>query len=310
MVYSLGVIARFGLYLDLAILFGVPLFGLYSPQVPKHLPRPTSALGGVYVAGVVLGLLLSALSIAALTASMAGVPLDRLDWSMVKMLVSQTSVGWATQVRAVALLLLGAVALMADLRRQFTGLVLCVLGAVALGSLAWAGHGAMDEGTVGTIHLTADIVHLLAAGAWIAAVLAFATLLARAMRAPSTAEITQLHLALDRFALVGSFAVALLIVTGFINGWLLVGVDGLTAIGTSLYLKLLALKLALFFGMLGLAALNRLVITPAIGHAILAGDHSNALARLRRSLAIEASLGIAILVLVAWLGTLMPPAAG
>jgi putative copper resistance protein D len=185
-----------------------------------------------------------------------------------------------------------------------------LLGGVALASLAWTGHGAMDQGSIGLVHLSADIVHLLAAGAWIAAILALGTLLIRAHRSMSRDDAEHLHRALARFATVGTLAVALLFLTGLVNSWLLVGISGLASVGDSLYLQLLALKLLLFLGMLCLAAANRFMIAPTLERVLRTGEQGSALAHLRRSLAIEASLGIAILTLVAWFGTLSPPSAG
>ena len=60
--------------------------------------------------------------------------------------------------------------------------------------------------------------------------------------------------------------------------------------------------------MLGLASLNRFRLTPAFERSIAAADHRGALGALRRSLAVEASCAVTILALVAWLGTLEPPA--
>ena len=63
----------------------------------------------------------------------------------------------------------------------------------------------------------------------------------------------------------------------------------------------------LFAGMLGLAALNRYRLTPALAQAIEEEDAPRAQALLRASLVVEGGLAIVILGLVAWLGTLSPP---
>ncbi|NNM77786.1 copper homeostasis membrane protein CopD [Sphingomonas sp. ID1715] len=302
-------IVRFGLYLDLMILFGAPLFGIYSPQPADHRRAALHTLRALYAGAALVGLLLSALALAALTASMSGVPLLEVDWSAAAMLVRETSIGWAWLVRIAALgLFIIVVALSHPMRGPSAGL-LTLLGGVALATLAWTGHGAMDEGLTGIVHVSADIFHLLAAGAWIAAIFALGTLLVRAHRSMSRDQAEYLHRALARFAAVGSIAVALLIVTGLVNSWVLVGLSGLATIGTNLYLQLLAIKLLLFIGMLALAALNRFRITPALEEALRRGDQTQALRRLRKSLVVEASLGVAILGLVAWLGMLMPPSA-
>jgi putative copper resistance protein D len=174
-------------------------------------------------------------------------------------------------------------------------------GAVALGSLAWTGHGAMDSGAIGIVHLTADIVHLLAAGAWVGALASLLWLLITTSDAVS-------YRTLAGFASTGSAIVAFVFISGFINSWLLVGPQNLLPLGTSPYGRLLLVKLALFAAMLSLAAINRFRLTPALGTAVTQAGVDAAMRRLRLSLTLEALAAFAILALVAWLGTLEPPA--
>jgi putative copper resistance protein D len=100
--------------------------------------------------------------------------------------------------------------------------------------------------------------------------------------------------------------------TGLVNSWLLVGVDNARALLTSLYGRLLILKLIVFIGMLGLAARNRFSLTPAIrvDGATAFQEPGNATRPIIRSVAFEAVLALVVLGLVAWLGTLSPPASG
>ena len=97
------------------------------------------------------------------------------------------------------------------------------------------------------------------------------------------------------------------ILTGTVNGWFLVGPGNIASLGQSTYGLLLIAKLLLFAGMLGLAALNRYRLTPALAQAIEEEDAPRAQALLRASLVVEGGLAIVILGLVAWLGTLSPP---
>ena len=91
-----------------------------------------------------------------------------------------------------------------------------------------------------------------------------------------------------------------MVVTGVVNSLMIVGIADLPALAGSRYGWLLGGKLLLFAGMLGLAALNRWRLTPALER----GD--GAIGALRLSLAVETGAAIAIMTLVALLGTLDP----
>jgi putative copper resistance protein D len=68
--------------------------------------------------------------------------------------------------------------------------------------------------------------------------------------------------------------------------------------------------LLLFGGMVAVATANRFRLVPALGRTLgHAGLPQGAVAALRRSLALETGLSLGVLLLVAWLGTLEPPAA-
>jgi putative copper resistance protein D len=167
---------------------------------------------------------------------------------------------------------------------------------------------------VGNIHLGADIAHLLAAGTWVGALVGLLALLVEA-RAPMRGQPTRIavaHEALVSFGKIGTLAVATIMLTGLVNSWLLVGVDNARALLTSLYGRLLILKLIVFIGMLGLAARNRFSLTPAIrvDGATAFQEPGNATRPIIRSVAFEAVLALVVLGLVAWLGTLSPPASG
>jgi len=56
-----------------------------------------------------------------------------------------------------------------------------------MASLAWAGHGGANTGGAGLIQITADALHLVAAGAWIGGLVPFALAIACALRLRSAA---------------------------------------------------------------------------------------------------------------------------
>ena len=296
---------RFALYATLSGLFGLSAFSLYGLKAGER--GDALALRPWLVASSLLGLLFSGVALVLLAAAMAGAPAWPIDREAIGMLLTGSSTGTAWEARMVALVVAFFVALIAAGRTALLGLVTLAAG-IALATLAWTGHGAMDEGATGWVHLVADILHLLAAGAWVGALLGLTLLVVRPAVRVDVAHLRLTHRALHGFGLVGTLVVGTIVVTGLVNGWLLVGAGNLPRLLTTLYGQLLLAKLVLFGAMLGLASLNRFRLTPAFERSIAAGDHRAALGALRRSLAIEASCAVTILALVAWLGMLEPPA--
>lgn len=294
---GLLVATRWALYADLGLLFGVPLFARLSVKGEQRSMLPVTMIGAVLAPA---GIALSLFGFALLAAAMSGSTLTTLDPDMVRVLVTQTGVGWALLVRLAALMLALGTMLVRPLR--YWPLVL--FGGVAVATLAWSGHGASSEGAAGIAHLAADILHLLAASAWIGALAIFLMLVS------GPGRIETAHAALVGFGVAGTAVVGIIVVTGIVNGLFLVGADKIFLLGGSLYGRLLLAKLLLFAGMLICAALNRFRLTPRLADAIARGETREALAGLHHSLIVEASLAIVILGLVGWLGTLEPPMSG
>lgn len=301
------VAVRFALYLALATLFGLAAFALYALRRDERCEaidmRPW--LGAL----AILGVLLSVGWLVLITASMAGTGPWPVDRSAVEALLGGSAIGTSWIVR-IAALVVAAVAAVGAGRRTGPLAVVTVSSATALAALAWAGHGAAGEGTTGWWQLAADVVHLLASGAWIGAIFGLVLLVARPLRRIDAAHLQMTYRALHEFGPTGTIIVAAIVATGLVNGWVLVGVEDIGSIGTRLYGRLLIAKLVLFVAMLALAGLNRFRLTPAFAQAMARGDHRGdyrgALHALRRSLAVEASCVVTILGLVAWLGTLDP----
>lgn len=132
----------------------------------------------------------------------------------------------------------------------------------------------------------------------------------RTIERDHTVMLGRTHHALARFAWTGSLIVAALVGSGLINAWFLVGLGGLPRLMDSTYGEVLVVKLALFASMLLMAASNRFRLTPALEQSANGAGTGAALRNLRFSVAIEAGLGITVLAIVAWLGTLEPPVAG
>ena len=295
---------RLALYGALGSLFGLSAYALYGLRSGER--GGALALRPWLMTLVLLGLVLSAVALALLAASMMGTPPWSVDREAIGMLLSDSAMGAAWKARMAALLVAGLAAIAAG---HCAGLgVVAVAAGIALSTLAWTGHGAMGEGTSGWVHLIADLLHLLASGAWVGALLGLVLLVTRPAARVDAAHLTLTHRALHGFGLVGTVVVGAIVVSGLVNSWMLVGIGNVADLGATLYGRLLVAKLMLFGGMLVLALLNRFRLTPKFERSIAAADHRGAFRALRTSLAVETACAVVILALVAWLGTLEPPA--
>ena len=284
----INIILRLALYVDLLLLFGVALFALYSVNAPLRF-RPL--LRGL----ALIGALLSVAGVLLMTSAMSGETELAALWPHLQMMLLETDVGLAWALRMIALIVVLA---------QPGKWLASMAGAVALTSLAWSGHGAMDEGSLRVWHFLSDILHLLAAGAWLGGMLAL-VLLARG--GVDEARIRLLAAAVKRFEWIGAAIVLTLSVSGVVNYLFIVG-PRLDEVLLGTYGMLLAIKVLLFAVMLVLAALNRFHLGPALERSIRDGQHGIAANALRRSVLLELGLALLIVALVAWLGTLSPDA--
>jgi putative copper resistance protein D len=222
--------------------------------------------------------------------------------------LTDTQFGFVFQLRLLLVALLAALLLAlarrGDGTRASLRIIAATMGAALLGSLAWTGHAGGASGSDANVHLLADILHLLVAGAWVGGLLPLAILLARLGRIADRQSVATCAEVLRRFSNVGVVAVAVLFASGMVNTWFLTGhMRGL--IGTA-YGQLVQFKIALFLLMLCLAADNRLRLLPRIAQA--ENERSaGALRQLRRNTMLEIALGLIVIYVVGVLG-LTPPA--
>ncbi|BBC71669.1 copper resistance protein CopD [Altererythrobacter sp. B11] len=295
-------------YLGAMLLMGASLFFLYSGGRPfperGGLARPRRLL--LLTAASALAVA-SLAAVAAQSILFAGSLSDGLDVNSLRTVAFGMDLGKAALVRAAAATLATVLLLILPAGRT-SWMTAAVLGTAATASLAWLGHAAAGEGSIGTVHLLSDILHVMAAGVWIGALFGLWQLLLARPR--SDRDSLEIHAALHGFSGIGSAAVALILLTGLVNSWVLVGPDKVLELWTTRYGQLLVVKIVLFVIMIAFAAANRFRLTPALGKAL--SDEKlrrRALPPLRRSIALETVLGIAVLILVSWLGTLEPPVA-
>ncbi len=237
-------------------------------------------------------------------------PMEALSRGFIGVVLSRTQFGrdWALRFIVVGLLIAWLLCRKVVKSPRLTAgaqTVPLLLSAVLLAALAWVGHATDTAGRAAVIHLTADAIHLLAAGAWLGGLGPLALLFAFGRGTGTPVWLTIARKAAVRFSTMGLISVGALLLTGIVNTWFLSGtIPGL--VGTA-YGRLLLLKVGLFGLMVGIAAVNRLWLTPGLlGQRPGPGTPSIALRALQRNSLTEASLGLAILVIVGALGILTP----
>lgn len=298
--------ARFLHFGAVMALFGLALFPLYSWPL-----RAGRASGGVIhwlrpwmwwaaSLGFLSGIAWGCLAIAGMTGTIrAAAEPDTL-----LTVLNDTSFGrvWVARLALGSVLVLLATP---NLSRRVADWAIACLTAPLLASLALVGHTQTHDGALRFAHISADAAHLLAAGAWFGGLLALGCLFTYARRSPSVELDADVIVALVRFSHMGYAAVGILIGSGLINGWILVGApEGLI---TTPYGQLLSVKICLLAGMLALAVQNRFTLVPKLqGSKNSCRPVDPSLRLVHRNVIGEQLLGLAIVSIVAWLGTLAP----
>jgi putative copper export protein/mono/diheme cytochrome c family protein/peroxiredoxin len=303
-----GLLARW-LHLASSVLLvgGAALLLIASPS-----GRPTARRWEAWMLTACRVLVLVALGSAVGTVAYQTVVLEgrataALEPASILRMLTRTQGGTVWLVRGGLLVLLAAfLAVRAEVRdrtdwRALRGQV-ALLGLVALGLIAAAGHAAaVEPGTAAA--LAADVVHLAAAGLWVGGLPALALLLWLAARPAGADARPYAVVAARRFSRAALALVGALAVSGLWSAWLQVaGIAGL--LGTR-HGKLLLLKLVIFAAMLVLASLSRRVMPALAGEAATIGRP--AMRRLSRLVAAEAALALLVLAVVAAM-TVTPPA--
>ncbi len=282
-------------YAALALVFGAPLFRLaVSPDGPE---RGWPGGRGIEVAASLAALASGLGWFAGVAATFAGGWSNAFVPDILQAVAFDTRFGHLWSARLVVFILVLAVQAWArPSRRRDAALV--GLGAAVIGSLVGVGHGMTGAGggpTVARLHMVADVVHLLCAMAWVGGLFCLAQVLRRA--AAGAVEGERLHLVLLRFSRAGYWLVALLLVSGCING--LVLVPRPDSLITSDYGRVLLVKLGLVLVMVGFALYNRLALVANV--AAKTGARA-----LWRSAMAEQGVGLAVVAAVALLGTIHP----
>jgi len=293
-------------YASALVLFGELVFAIaVAPRSWRSLGRGDASnpvrIFRVMIWAIVAALVSGVLWFVLEAAAMSGKPIAfALNSSTLGIVLRDTSFGrvWALRAGLLAVLCTAAIAIRRPtpaIRTPAVFAFAALIAAAYLAALAWAGHAVAGRDGEGDVESYGDVVHLLAAGAWLGSLPA----LVDALRAARSDEIAAR--AARRFSAVGLASVNALIASGVVNAWYQVG-DPPALIGTP-YGRLLLGKLALFAAMIVVALINRGIFAPRV----VAGD-PNARDALRRNAVLEIVLGLGVVVIVGRLGVTVPAA--
>ena len=168
-----------------------------------------------------------------------------------------------------------------------------VLAGVALAVQPFIGHAGAFGGNLGAELIGSEVLHLLAAGAWLGGLLPL--FIAVGILPPGTAAA-----ACHRFTPVGLSAVLVLAATAVVQVAEFMG--GIAGLFGTVYGRIALMKLGLFLLLLMLAALNRFVLAERLaGSAPTPGRR-----RMRQSIAAEAVLGALVVITAGFLASQTP----
>lgn len=232
--------------------------------------------------------------------AMSDLPLrEAMSGDILSTVLTETQFGMVSELR-LALAIVLATCLF------FNRLQLALISGLGLvAGIAWTGHAGSDADW-SNLHLTADVLHLVAAAAWLGGLVPLTLLLSQALRNEADPWASLASQAVRRFSMLGIVSVGTITATGIVNGWILVG--SFKALVVTEYGRLLMLKISLFAVMLVYAAINRFWLTPDLAPPSDKEARLKAMRRLTRNSAIEIALGLIIFAIVGVLGTLHPAA--
>ncbi|HEY8750830.1 MAG TPA: CopD family protein [Tepidisphaeraceae bacterium] len=181
------------------------------------------------------------------------------------------------------------------------GLLCC---AALSGAMAWTGHAMMSDQR--SLHLAADLIHIVVGGIWPISLIPFILLLHRLGYPKTDAHWKPIAQITRRFSTMCLIAVTILTASGIVNTWLLLGSpkNFLTpGWGRALLWKLIAVA-----AMIALGAINRVYLRRMESSAsnFTNTRKAHAFRWLKINVMIEILLAAAVLIAVGYLG-LLPP---
>lgn len=254
------------------------LFRPSDPALARRIARFTRGFA-------LLGLLAALVAVPLQTGYLAGSGWrGMLDAGLLAM-VGASPVGWAAAMAAA-----GSILLLVTAGRPAMAALSVAGGAVLLASVTIAGHGAAEDPVLGRALV---FVHLAAAAFWIGSLW---PLLQVAVTRPKP----EAGAVLERFGRVAAGVVAALLAAGIALAIVLL--DNVAMLWQTRYGAILAAKVAIVLALLGLAALNRQRLVPALTRGA-----PRTRVPLVRSIRLEIALAVLIVLTTALLTTYSTP---
>jgi putative copper export protein len=256
-----------------------------STDVGQHLVRRLIVMvRGSGLIALLLGIVW--LPIQAAEMSGAGSIMDALQATPTALL--HTRYGDAMMIRGAMLIV--ALVLAGSLTNRARTVLALLPAAVAVVAQSWMGHPAAADDPV---LLGASMAHVLAAGAWLGALVPL-FLVVRAVPETGAACAT------TRFSWIGQVSVLVLAVTAWLQSVPLIGSEA-GLLGTK-YGQIASFKLVLFGVLFLLAVINRFKFSPAL----VGTDGTRANRHLCKSIVIETVCGLLVVLAASWLATGTP----
>lgn len=273
----LAALAKFALYAAAFVAAGI---AFARPTLGRTLGEAARIAPAILLASAGSALVVSLFSVAILSERLGGL----LDPALLA-IIAETPAGWAA-----AMQISGSILILAFARTPGIGALATSLGGgLLLASFGINGHSA----SVSTVHGAVAFLHVCAASWWLGSLLLI-------RRGCDTLSPTDLSLLVRRFSLLALALVGALVVAGMALILALVRFE--TEDWLTPYAQALALKVVLASAILGLAAWNKLVVSPRLS----AADGSG-IRKLNHTIGIELGLFAAVLLATAWLTTFTSP---
>ena len=236
----------------------------------------------------IFAIIFTALRLPIIAATLGGDLSSMMDLPLLQLAI-ESSEGQAAGVRVVGLALI----LFLLVSTSTTAAVAALGAALVSASFAFTGHSlSLDRGWLPQLLV---MLHLLAVSYWLGAFFPLRYVTYRP-DPPGVAEV------MKRFGDIALYIVGALMLAGVVLLWIMLGTP--LVLFDSDYGRAVVVKLLFVAGLLGLAAVNKRVLTPALAR----GDIS-ALQRLRNSITAEMAMAGLILVVTATFTTVVGPPA-